>query len=268
MDRNRIIALSATAIIALLLMMVMMVVHISVSTTDREWPPRHDGEVAVAEDEQYFEVMQEARVNVSSNQLAAPAKNPEPAKNQSDPAPTTGHDVNDRGAAGNAPATATSSRPSPVKQQTQPATNHGPSQQQLAEEEARRRANAATSSAFNRAEGQNNTSQSGANAGNSGNPNGSSTTISGSGTGSVGGGWRMPAYQKVRSTVTGTIRVRATVRRDGTVSTVEIIGGTAPAATDRDLCNRVKQEVKSRRFTRTDDNAPETATAFITYTFK
>ena len=52
MDRNRIIALSATAIIALLLMMVMMVVHISVSTTDREWPPRHDGEVAVAEDEQ------------------------------------------------------------------------------------------------------------------------------------------------------------------------------------------------------------------------
>ena len=87
MDKNRIIALTVTCIIALLLMVLMMVVHISAGALDREWPPRHDGEVAFAEDEQYFEVMQEARVNVSSNQLAAPAHNPEPAKNQSDPAP-------------------------------------------------------------------------------------------------------------------------------------------------------------------------------------
>lgn len=268
MDKNRLIALSATCIIALLLMLLMMVMHISVSAFDREWPPRHDGEVAFAEDEQYFEVMQEARVNVSSNQVAAPAHNPEPAKNQSDPAPATGHDVADRGVAGDAPATATSTRPNPVKQQTQQPTNQGPSKQELAEQEARRRANAATSSAFNRANGNNNTSQSGSTAGNSGNPSGTSTSISGSGTGTVGGGWRMPTYQKVRSTVTGSIKVRATVRRDGTVATAEIIGGAAPAATDRDLCKRVLQEVRSRRFTRTDDDAPESATAYITYTFK
>ena len=78
----------------------------------------------------------------------------------------------------------------------------------------------------------------------------------------------MPAYQKVRSTVTGSIKVRATVRRDGSVATAEIVGGAAPAATDRDLCNRVLAEVRSRRFTRTDVNAPESATAYITYTFK
>lgn len=268
MDKNRIIALTVTCIIALLLMVLMMVVHISAGALDREWPPRHDGEVAFAEDEQYFEVMQEARVNVSSNQLAAPAHNPEPSKRQSDPAPTTGHDVADRGSAGDAPSTVTSSRPSPVKQQTQQPTNQGPSQQELAEQEARRRANAATSSAFNRANGNNNTSQSGSTPGNSGNPSGTSTTISGSGSGTVGGGWKMPAYQKVRSTVTGSIKVRATVRRDGTVATAEVIGGAAPAATDRDLCNRVLAEVRSRRFTRTDDNAPESATAYITYTFK
>lgn len=268
MDKNRIIALTVTCIIALLLMVLMMVVHISAGALDREWPPRHDGEVAFAEDEQYFEVMQEARVNVSSNQLAAPARNPEPAKRQSDPAPTTGHDVTNQGPAGDAPAPVTSTRPSPVKQQTQKPTNQGPSQQELAEAEARRRANAATSSAFNRANGNNNTSQSGSTPGNSGNPSGTSTTISGSGSGTVGGGWKMPAYQKVRSTVTGSIKVRATVRRDGTVATAEVIGGAAPAATDRDLCNRVLAEVRSRRFTRTDDNAPESATAYITYTFK
>ena len=50
--------------------------------------------------------------------------------------------------------------------------------------------------------------------------------------------------------------------------TAEIVGGAAPAATDRDLCNRVLAEVRARRFTRTDDNAPESATAYITYTFK
>ena len=99
-------------------------------------------------------------------------------------------------------------------------------------------------------------------------PSGTSTTISGSGSGTVGGGWKMPAYQKVRSTVTGSIKVRAKVRRDGSVATAEIIGGAPPAATDRDLCNRVLAEVRSRRFTRTDDNAPESATAYITYTFK
>ena len=126
MDKTRLIAPSATCIIALLVMVLMMVVHISAGALDREWPPRHDGEVAFAEDEQYFEVMQEARVNVSSNQLAAPAHNPEPAKNQSDPAPTTGHDVADRGVACDAPATATSSRSAFVKQHTQQPFYNGP----------------------------------------------------------------------------------------------------------------------------------------------
>lgn len=268
MNRNRTIALTATCIIALLLMVLMTVIHISVKAAETEWPPRHDSKVAMAEDDNYFDVMQDARAIAASDQVAAPTYNPEPADNLSEPAPTSGQDVVDRGAAGDAPATVTSTRPSPVKVTPQQPANNGPSQQELAEAEARRRANAATSSAFNRSGGNNNTSQTGETPGNSGNPSGTSSSISGNGTGIVTGGWKMPAYQKVRSTVTGSIKVRATVRRDGTVATAEVIGGAAPAATDRDLCKRVLAEVRSRRFTRTDDNAPESATAYITYTFK
>ena len=50
--------------------------------------------------------------------------------------------------------------------------------------------------------------------------------------------------------------------------TVEQTGGKAPAAANSALVAKCKAEVRSRRFTRTDDDAPEQAVARIIYTFK
>ncbi len=269
MNRPRIISLVMTALIAVLIVVMMLMVKISVDTTVKEWPPRHDGEILVAEDEHFFDVIRDIQQPMPSLDEAAPAINDANESNQSDPAPTTGHDIADAGNVGDAPTTVTSKRPSDVKQPVaeQP-VSQGPSQQQQAEDEARRRANAATATAFQRSGGNNNTSNRGASEGNSGSVGGTSTTFNGVGTGRVSGGWILPKYQKVHSTVTGKIEVRVIINRKGEVTKVEFRGGTPPAATDPDLRQRIEEEIRSHRFTRNNTAAPDQATAYITYIFK
>ena len=45
-------------------------------------------------------------------------------------------------------------------------------------------------------------------------------------------------------------------------------GGKAPASANAALVEKCMAEVRRHTFTRRDDNAPETATARITYTFR
>lgn len=78
----------------------------------------------------------------------------------------------------------------------------------------------------------------------------------------------MPAYAKVPSTHTGSVRMEVKIDRTGRVKSVRFIGGDAPASTDPGVRRAVEAEVRSRRFTRASDDAPEEATAYITYTFK
>lgn len=91
---------------------------------------------------------------------------------------------------------------------------------------------------------------------------------SGAGSGTVGGGWIMPHYASLPSTKIGSVRLRATVDASGTAMDVVQIGGQSPAAADRALVERCIAEVRSRKFTRADDNAPPSATAYITYVFR
>lgn len=86
--------------------------------------------------------------------------------------------------------------------------------------------------------------------------------------GTVGGGWIMPKYGKVTSYSTGSIELRATVDSSGAVTAVVLVGGKAPASGDPALVARCIAEVRRHRFTRTDTDAPPTATARITYTFR
>lgn len=104
--------------------------------------------------------------------------------------------------------------------------------------------------------------------GDSGIPENTPSAVDGSGQGSVSGGWIMPQFNKVRSTATGRIELRATIDADGRVVRVVQTGGRAPAGTDAALVERCMAEVRSRRFTRNDNQAPASATARITYTFK
>lgn len=92
--------------------------------------------------------------------------------------------------------------------------------------------------------------------------------ISGTGIGSVSGGWIMPEYAKVPSTVTGSIRFRVNIDHKGQVNSIKFAGGDNPAASDPRLRQAVESEIRSRQFTRGNSPAPEDATAFITFRFR
>lgn len=274
MRRRQYISAGITALLALVTVCALMVMHLAVTEADREWPPRREGSIAMADDN-FFDVEDDIPVPAPAREKAAPTQTPEPAVNHSEPAPQTGHDVADRGPNGEAPTTVTSRRPSEVKAQTprEKPKPQGPSKEELEEkkrqEEARRRANSATSNAFNRANGNNNTANRGPRDGNSGRPDGTSASVNGTGTGSVGGGWIIPAYARVPSTVTGSIKMQVKIDRTGRVTSVAFTGGNPPAATDARLRAAVEAEVRGRRFTRANpDDAPASATAYITYTFR
>lgn len=266
MTRSKAIAAAITAIIAFLLFLWLRLSYLSFSAQPAEWPPRHDGEVVMA-DEQFFDVIEAPFPSPAVNDPAK-AFNEVDADNASTPAPQSGNDLSNSGKPGDAPVPVTSKQPSTVKENPQPATPVGPSKEELEQEEAKRKATSAVSSAFRNATGSNNTQNTGASEGNSGSPSGTSSAVNGTGTGSVGGGWRMPSYAKVPSTLTGSIKLMLKIDRDGRVKSVEFQGGEPPAATDARLRQAIEREVRSRRFTRSDAAAPDEATAFVTYRFQ
>lgn len=268
MKRPQTIALCVTAAVVVLLVLLLTLGQLRFDRATLPVPPRPTA--ALIQDEEFVELFSPEPMQVAPSE-ASPAYNPEPADGNATPAPVSGDDVHDAGAAGEAVPPQTSSRPSPVKSTpAAPPVKPGPSQEDIRrqqEEEARRRATAQLQNAFQNTQGQNYTQNTGRQDGNAGNPSGSASAQNGHGTGRVNGGWKMPSYAKVPSSVTGTIELRATVNRSGLVTDVVVVGGQAPAATNSALVEACKAEVKRRKFTRSDDNAPETATAYITYRF-
>ena len=260
-------SLLATGVIAASIMALLLTQHMSLEASEHQWPPKREHEVALVE-ENIFEVTELPRKTNHKAEQAAPAKNPVKENNASTPAPTTGHDVADRGAASKPPTTVTSTRQSPVKQQTaEQHRDNGPSRDQQLQEEARRRATSTTENAFAHTRGNNNTSNDGRVQGNSGRPNGTSGSFNGTGTGRVNGGWNLPAYRRIASTVTGIVKVKAYINRSGNVTKVEFLTGEPPAATNASVRDAVRREVESRRFTRNDNDAPDQSVAYITYKF-
>lgn len=266
MNRPRTIALALTALIAIGMVALMMAVHLSTERGDREWPPVRDNEVALVEDN-FFDVVEVPAPVTSAYEVASPAENPVTADNNSTPEPTTGTDMHDAGHEATAPSPVTSTRRSPVSEQARRSETSGPSREEQAAEEARRRATAATSAAFDRSRGSDNAQSAGSSSGQSGTPEGSGS-FHGRGHGTVNGGWKFPAYAEIPATTTGAIRVRATIDRTGRVTEVTLLNGTPPAGSDPALRKAVVEEVKRRKFTRGDNQAPDRATALITYTFK
>lgn len=176
-----------------------------------------------------------------------------------------GADLTNEGVAAHNTNTVTD-RPSAVQQrprQNQPA---GPTQDEIERERARRRAQQGVTDAFSgmgSAPAQGNTDT-----GQAGNPEGTGIDVNGTGTGEVGGGWIMPHYRKVRSTMTGSIILRVIIDASGNPVRVEQTGGEAPAAANSALVNSCIAEVRAHRFTRNDTTPPPRSTASIIYRFR
>lgn len=271
MNRDRIFALCATVFAAAIAVVILMLTALRFDRRTLPVPPRPTTAL-IQEPEEFAELYTPEPTELPA-ETASPALNPVPENNQATPAPATGPDTRNSGAAGEAIPPKTSTRPSPVKStpqepKTKPAGPVEDSKKQKEEEEARRKASADLRNAFANTKGQNNTKNNGQTPGNAGRPSGSADAQqNGTGSGRVNGGWRMPSYAKVPSTVTGTIELKATINSRGQVTAVEVIGGQAPAATNAALAEACKAEIRRRTFTRSDANPPESATAFITYRF-
>lgn len=265
MNRPRLIALIATAAVAILLLLTLVCAHLSFDASALPNPPRPMNEI-VEMDEEFVELLDVAFGPHDPSQAYAP----EAADNASLAAQSAGSDLADAGEKAFTAPDVTTERPSEAvrpKKETPPKT--GPKNTEDEQAKARERARKGISDAFKKAdEAQDNTSSTGTKPGNSGSPDGSASDVNGTGSGTVGGGWVMPKYARVPSNQTGRIELRAEVDSEGRVTKVEMTGGKAPAGADPALIERCKAEVLSRRFTRNDNNAPAKSIATITYTFK
>lgn len=264
MKDSRTIAAVATVVLALLLALLLVVAHLSVDAGN--WPPPKKTVELAEIEEEFVDFLDPAPVHANP----APSYSPVRQKHESEAAPAGGTDLEDAGEAAPAPTVVTTERESPKKEPKKEAPKKtGPTRKELAQEEQRRKARRGVSDAFKAAEkAQDNTTDHGRDKGDSGNPDGEASSLNGSGSGTVGGGWLMPRYAKVDSRQTGSIILQAVIDKSGKVISVEQIGGKAPASANPSLVARCKAEVRAHIFTRHDDNAPDRATARITYTFR
>ncbi|MCC8118276.1 MAG: hypothetical protein LIP09_05950 [Bacteroidales bacterium] len=267
----RVWAAVGTLVIAGLTLLMMMVTHLSLSSAE----VRHAEKDAITLDmeEEFIEVMNMP----SSPDMADDTESRATADEQleSQPTPVSGADVSDQGAAGEAPKVATTKQESPmkVKEKEKPKTQEGPAvdKKKQEEEAIKRKADNEVANAFNKSQGKNNNSSGTTDQGKNGAKDGNSAqgSITGTGMGTVGGGWGMPNYSPVMSTVTGSVKLIVTIDRNGNVTNVQFDGGNAPAATNTAVRNACAAEVRRHKFTRSNpDTAPETSKAYITYTFK
>lgn len=240
MSRRSLISAAFTALAALLTVGFLLLVHLRFDPSVLPDPPRPTAGLLEEEpEEEYAELYTPEPEGDDRNPL--PALNPEPAVNRT--APPAPVKPEPRPAA-----------PEPVRTQT--------SRAEIEQREMRETADSETRNAF---ANPGNTNSPGTREGDSGKPDGTATAFNGNGTGTVGGGWTMPRYEKVKSEQTGSVILRAVVDRTGKVVKVEQIGGKAPAAADARVVEACKAEVQSRTFTRSNDNAPDRALATITY---
>lgn len=269
MNRQQVIALVATLLLAIAVVILMHVTHLSLASTERTWPPQRQGQVSIADEELLFDVIEMPRPLAGVAEEASPAHNDKKEDNLSESQPISGIDKADAGKAAKPQKPVTSKRPSPAKQKVEPKPEKtGPAKDTQEQERVARRANSNVKGAFDRADGHNNTQNEGRNPGESGTPNGANSSIHGHANGSANGGWVVPNYRRIPSTVTGSIIVNVVIAGDGSVTDLTFVGGKAPASTDASLRAAVKKEIQSRRFTRTDNNARDRATARITYVFE
>ena len=267
-NRPRATALWLTGLITLVILLLLFNIRLSTEPRADGWPPVRENSVDLAE-ENLFDVIPTVRPTNTPSQEASEAYDPENQDNLSTPEPTTGTELKDRGNEAPAPAPVTTRRESPVKRNTTPPQEQrGPSQQEIEQQQARR-ISGNTAASFNRSKGRGNTSSTtGTQNGNSGSETGTPGSYHGHGHGVANGGWVTPNYRVIPAGITGQIVVRATIDSTGKVVKVSFRNGQPPANSSPELREAVKREVMARRYTRTDNNAPDESFAIITDTFR
>lgn len=267
--KYNLIAAIATVVVTVAVILWMVFSFLGIGRLPEHWPPERNTDISMA-DELFVDVI--VTPTLPDAGASAKAYDPIEETNLSEVSEESGTETVDQGPAGDPAPVVTSDRPAPVKvDKKNDVPKPGPAEdaKKKAEEEARRRARAATSGAFKGTGINNTTNPTGVNPGNSGSPSGTASRLNGRFNGRAGSGWGLPGYGLITSPVTGSVKVKVTIASDGSVPPggVVFIGGDPPAATNRETQRNIEREIRSKRFTRANPDAPETATAYITITF-
>lgn len=225
-------AAAATAVIALLLIMAMTVWRLTMPEEKPE--PIAKAEIML-EEEEFVDLLEPSPLPQQADNTPASAQLPENSDAQAQPAPESGTDTKDAGEAGVAEPPVATKAPSEVKvkkkKEEDKKKKTGPEvdKKKAKEEAVKREANNQVSNAFASASGKHNTKNGTSDKDNAGRADGKAHqgNLSGRGTGTVGGGWRLPAYSPVPSTVTGSVKLVVKIDRDGRVTSVRFDGGNA-----------------------------------------
>lgn len=271
-NRPRIYAIVGTLLFYAIVLIWLVCSRLALPDKGEKWPPEHKSEIVLDEE---FVTMADLPLSSATvfDEIAA-AHLDESSDADSKPAPETGTDPVDNGAAGDPQPVVTTDRESSAKVQEKPQPEKpGPAvdKKDSEEEKVKRQTNNQVSNAFGKANGKHNADNGTGDAGNAGRPDSKASqgSLTGRGTGQAGGGWKIPAYGSVASPVTGSVVMMLKIDRTGKVTSVAFQGGEAPAATNSKVKEACKAEVYSRRFTRANpDDAPDESTAYITYTFR
>ncbi len=251
----------------------------------KQWPPEPEPyiELALEEEETFVEPEPIPLPEKVPGDMSAPAQIEETQHVDSKLAPETGTSIVNAGKKATPAKEVTTKKESPVKVAE---TKEQPKQQgpavdtkKAAQEATAKKTNASVSNAFANASAKNNANsgknddgKSGTTTGNtaSAGPSNSTSVTAGVSNGTVGGGWQFPAYSnKIQSSVTGTVVLSLTIDKTGKVTSAKVIGGKAPAGSNKDVQTRCINEARSKRFTRTGTaEAPDESTATLTFIFK
>lgn len=275
-NKPRIAAGLATLLIVILLLVWLCATHM-------QWPPpgmpMPQARIVMAEvpAEEFLEVdVQPDPGGVED--MSSPAQTPEDTDADSQPGPESGDAVSTRGRTGDPAKAITADRPSPVSQTkstpTKPAAAVENKKQQE-ERAASQRTKSNVSNAFANASNKNNAmnrSDDNDRAGKTqADPESAAApsatgTRAGISTGTVGGGWRIPAYSRsIPSNEVGSVTFDVAVNKDGSVGKITQIStnGLTPQT-----IARCRDEIRRHRFTHGNPDAAEPTTARITFTFR
>lgn len=277
MNQARHIAALGTIAVAALVWLWLCLSHLSLSP-DKEWPPKPDPYIELAQVEDLVETIQLPPPSVRSHQRQdAAAQTLEDMDNPARLAPETGTSLEDRGPTGKPAPVVTSNRPSDiqVEKKHHPEKTGTPADTKRKEEQATaRRTQSAVGNAFSNA--RHNANNRNGDTGNAGRTNGnpasagsaaSHSSSVGVNHGRISGGWGFPGYSNsIPSNKVGRVKIEALFDGGGNVTKATVIGGDGNISeSTKEACLR---EVRRHKFARTGEANADGGSATITFVFR
>lgn len=256
--KDRIIAIVGTVAFHAIVLIVLLCAYLEFDPTEtREWPPADESEILFGGEYVMLGDIPDPSVTTSD----------EPAPQEStDDAASEATDMVDAGSVGEPAPLITSQQESPakVKEKARPEKT-GPTKEELAAQEKARREKEAAERINNRVK----FGGSGSGNGKSGQPDGNAST------GAVKGapghnlkGRSVESWGRPSSTLSGTIRIKVVVNKQGkVVGTPTYVGGDGPAAANMNVRNSCIAASRQSQFSVSLDG-PATQTGVITWRFE